>query len=570
MVDLYDAKERFTALGELVDRRLAAGGDTPLLVELHMTKARLARSKADTDGAVAALNASLGLDPRHVGALRQLATLYLETESWEPAAEVLIRIARIRHDPSELRWAFFTLGDIYERHLDDQQRAQTAYERVLGVVPHDVETLSRLASLYSAGGRVDDAIALLNRLVKRAATTSERRDYQIRISRVHEENDDARRAEQELEALRRKAPLQLDALTALADFYKRQDASTALTVHLNRGSTDLRRAIDRDPQNESLWKALIRVVMMRHGAQPAARIADAAAAVGVIDFEFTKANTVPEPTSIDLAIDNTRLVDQLAPPALSVPLRKTFTLTAALLDKILPFDPKAWRAKKLTGSQRSLAAEVAEVAKLLGIGGAKVLTTDVAPRVCVPVSTKPLTLVIGRDLASIVDKAGRQFLFARALHIAIAGLAPSMRVPSEDIARALAGFVYMFEPSYAPAEVDAKSLASAAKRWSKLIRRRDWDEVGSLALELAERDDFRPGAIALAAAEYGNRSALLTYGRAQAAVNALLALSGNEIAHDDHSGKMQAILDTPEAWSVLRFGISEEYLEARMTHKKHG
>ena len=430
--------------------------------------------------------------------------------------------------------------------------------------------MSRLASLYSARGKVRESVELLSRLRESAPTTKERRECQIRISSVYEQNGNVRDAENELDDLRRRSPLRLEVLTSLVDFYQRQGASSALSMHLTRSSADLRRAIDRDPQNEALWNALIRMVLTRHGTQCAARVTDAAASVGVIDLEFAKTNETPRTLTLDLQGNDASLADRLAPPALSAPLRQCFNLTASAMDKILPFDAKAWRATKASARSNPLVAEAVAVGKLLGISGLKILTTDVAPRVCVPVATKPPTLVIGRDLGAIVDESGRRFLFARALTIAAAGLAPAMRVPADEISNALAGLIVAFEPTYSPTEVDVSKLGEIAKRWGKLIRRRDWDEVGSLGLELAGRNDFRPLAVALAAAELGNRVALLALGETQAAINALLVLSGKDVAQADLAGRMQAILDTPEAWSVLRFAISEEYLDLVTSQERQG
>ena len=561
LLQLYENAQKMTALDQLVEQRLAAGGDTPILVDLRMTQARLATQKGDLEGAEQALNASLDLDPRHANALRQLADLHLQQKQWEQAAEVLIRIARVRHDAADLRWAFFTLGALYEERLGDEERAQAAFERVLGVVPQDTETMSRLANLYGRRGMVEPAVQLLTRLREGAPTTEERRQCTVRIAGIHEQNGEARQAEETLEDLRRSAPLDEQALSALAGFYRRQGAETALAMHLNRGAADVRRAIERDPRVQEHWRVLTHLVEQRRGPAYATSVADAASTVGVVNATLSRLDVPRNPKRLR-ADDVDRLIAEVAPPSLSPPLRGLLSKVSPALDKVLPFDSKAWRAARPSREHKPLASEVARVATTLGLRGVKVLITDVAPRVCVPVSNKPITVVLGRDLQSLVAPEGRAFLIARALMIARAQLSAVMRVPAEQAALAVAGLVAAFDPDYAPLEVDRKNLPEASKRWAKLIKRRDWDDTGSLAFELRGRADFRPSTVTVAAAELGNRAALCAYGSISTAIAALLALGGSEGSSLDQHGRLQAIQQTPEAWSLLRFAISDEYFEA--------
>ena len=114
-------------LSSLFAARLAAGGETEELVELYVKQAELKKRVSDLAGAKGALRSALALSPERLDALRDLANLCLEDEDWRGAAEVLIRIARIRKEREELRWVFFTLGDIYDQHMPDPRRAEAAF-----------------------------------------------------------------------------------------------------------------------------------------------------------------------------------------------------------------------------------------------------------------------------------------------------------------------------------------------------------------------------------------------------------------------------------------------------------
>jgi hypothetical protein len=202
-----------------------------------------------------------------------------------------------------------------------------------------------------------------------------------------------------------------------------------------------------------------------------------------------------------------------------------------------------------------------------GVGAAAAdptLHEQLAPRICVPVSGDPLTLVVGRSLSTNTDAHERAFLFARATKVAVAQLSVAMRTHPGQLALCFAGLAKTYDPMYERADLDRKELEDWARRVGKAIPRKLRDNLGPVAIEVVASAGFDAGSLGLAAAELGDRAALLATGSVPAATRALLALADLRPAPDappkDRVGAMRKV---PEAWDLLRFAISDAYFEAR-------
>jgi len=76
--------------------------------------------------------------------------------------------------------------------------------------------------------------------------------------------------------------------------------------------------------------------------------------------------------------------------------------------------------------------------------------------------------------------------------------------------------------------------------------------------------DFEPERLGLHAAELGARLALVASGAMPSALAALLALAGARLNEGMSSAqRVQVAQSVPEAWSLVRFAISDAYFDAR-------
>jgi len=562
LAGLYQSQGKLDALATLTDTRIDAGADTPTLVGLLVEKARQRRDRGDLAGVIEALRECLELDPHHFAALKELVDTHRAAEDWQGAAEALIRIARLNRTTEEQIWAFTQLATLYDVHLQDLARSEASLRRVIQLAPAHLDTLDRLASVMSRQGKAREAGGLLEELVRRAGSPAEDRDYRIRLASAVESAGQARQAEQVLETLRSEQPTDPDVILAVADYYNRQGAGPAEAMHLNRALSDLRTAIDADPGSEALWTTLVRVLHRRHGPGPASCAASAAIAVGHPASLFEGDVSRRDEALGEARVPFSSLVDGIvAPEGLPQTSRRLFALCEHSFDKVLPFDAGAWRLRKPSGEHRSLVEEAGAVAEVLGISEPRLKVTYIAPAACMPVSGDPPTLVVGGNLHQITSPRERVFLFARALKVASNHLAPALRARPEDLDLALLSLLQTSEadPAQGPTTPQMRDLR---KKLLKAVPRRWRDEVDSLVLELRGNAEFSAQAAPFAIAELGNRVALTLTGDVPSAVNSLLKIAGHEVPPSD-AGRLSAIQETPEAWAMIRFAISDAHFEAR-------
>ncbi len=562
--DLLEADGDTDQLADLADRRLAAGGDATVMRSLRRTQAALKATLGDRAGARDALRAALELDPQDVDALRRLAELSLEDEDWRGAAEALIRFARLRQDRDDLRWVFFTLGDIYQRHMPDARRSEAAFRRCLKLLPEDLEAMDRLAQVYESEGAYDKAAAVITQLMDTEIDPDDKRGHLLRLARAHEGGGDLRTAERVLDEARKQAPTDLVVLRAIAELYQRQNATAAQSMHLSRAIGEFHRALESDLTDPFAWEGLAEMHEWRGERDAGRAVASAAAAVGIRDeVIMRRLDGHGAAPGVGAAAADPALHELLAPRMLSPATFEVFRLGQEIFDKVLPFDPRAWRAEKV-GRDHPLRTEALRVAQWFGYGDVNVLLTDAAPRICVPVSAEPLTLVVGRALSTHTDAHERSFLFARATKVAISHLAVAMRTHPGQLALCFAGLAKTYDPMFTRPDLDRAELEEWARKVNRAIPRKIRDALGPVAIEVVASPGFDAANLGLAAAELGDRAALLAVGSVPAATRALLALADLRPADEARPAqRVEAIRKVPEAWDLLRYAISDGYFEAR-------
>jgi cyanophycinase-like exopeptidase len=85
-----------------------------------------------------------------------------------------------------------------------------------------------------------------------------------------------------------------------------------------------------------------------------------------------------------------------------------------------------------------------------------------------------------------------------------------------------------------------------------------------LAIEMGGAPGFDPSRLGLHAAELGDRLALLALGATPSALSALLALANTRLPEAAGSAeRVTATKKVPEAWSLVRFAISDAHFDAR-------
>jgi tetratricopeptide (TPR) repeat protein len=558
-------REQFARLLALYDARIDAASEPILLTKLLGQKATVAESLGDRSTARAALDRALSIEPDSPTALRRTGELALADEDYRSAADAFIRLARVRQDRDELHFIFMTLGDIYDRHTPDPRRAEASFRRVLKLVPTDKEALDRLIAVLLGQGLVEPAVEALAELVKAAPNDPRVRKHKLALAETYERVSDPRRAEQTLEELRRTHPTDLEIVTAIAELYRRENAQSALGMHLNRAAADYRKAIEERPADGQLWHGLGQAYALR-GRRDATRcVAASTFALGLPDVELAKlldANgNIP---GAGKSIREQEIEELLCPRALPPAALSVFRLASEIFEKLMPFDAKAWRTEKIGGKDHPLRAEANRIAEWFGLSDVQVLVTGVAPRIFVPVSENPVTIVIDRELPAMLDEAERTFLLVRSLEIAACGMSLAVRNQPREVAFAVHGLIRAFDPMHVADGADVAQLDKFANQITKLLGRKAKSDLGPLAIEMGGRAGFDAQRLGVSAAELGDRIALLSTGSLPSGLSALLKLAGREMPSNAPApSRVAAVRGMAESWGLVEFAASDAHFEAR-------
>ncbi|MEM8609516.1 MAG: hypothetical protein AAGF92_20610 [Myxococcota bacterium] len=562
LVSIYQRAGRHSEAEALTCRRIDAGDDTPNLVALLLEQAAQRRGRGNLDAVVESLNECLELDPQHFAALSELVETHRARQDWQGATEALIRIARLRRSTEEQVSAFSQLAEVYDLHLGDQARAEAALRQVLKLAPARTETLDHMARVLSVQGKAKEAARVLDDLVGRTEQDDRQVDFRIRLAAAIESAGHARQGEAYLEQLRTERPTDIDVIFALADHFDRQGSPAASAMHLNRALVDLRDAIDDRPQDEKLWSTLVRVLARRHGDGAASCAASTALALGFPPTPFDGSATEGRAARGNQETSPSPEVDRVvAPRALRPNALRLLGLCEQGFDRVITSPAKAWKLKRTPSKLRGLVDEAAAAAKRLGVSEPKLRFVSGASTVCMPLSGDPPTLLVGEALAENTTPAERAFLFVRALKAAEARLAPLLGATPEAIDAVLLALFGNHEASRA-GRAPPSDAADIRKKLLKSVPRRQRDEVEGLVLELRGDVDFSASAVPLAIAELGSRVALVMTGDVPSAINALLKAAGESIPSAP-TARLALIRETPEAWALVRFALSDAHFEAR-------
>ncbi|MDB4972814.1 MAG: hypothetical protein JWN48_1155 [Myxococcaceae bacterium] len=546
----------------LTGARIARGGPPDQQVELLRKLAALEEQRGDRAAARAALREALTHDPDSLPVFRDLARFGERAENHPERVEALSAVVRLSRDPLELRDALLELGEVYETHIGDATRAEAAYQRVLKLGPRNTTALERLARLYRAGGSHDLAADALLQLSRSATDPRQKRDVTLQLVSWKEEQGDIRGAEELLETLRRAHPTDPLVLRALTDLLRRSNAHVALAMHLNRAVNDLRHALAARFDDPELWLAIVAMLVERGRLDVASQCAATAAALGVHAPALEKEERSDAEREGIAAAALSELLDDLVFPQHAPPgLRIVFRHAAEALNRTAPLDLRTLGAEKLD-KRHPLRNVVAEQARWVAHRDIEVFVSAELPYAFVPIQDAPVQLLVGRALVDSLSEEEQRFLVARALKIARAQMSISCRMGPQQLELLLHGLVRGQVASHAPPFLELSALEDAARRIAKQLSRRAQSELVPNLLELtyAGIPRFDATNVYGVASAAGSRAGLLATGNIDAALSALIKLSGMSL---ENAGPAAAVAQVEEARELVSFAISDAYFEAR-------
>lgn len=139
----------------------------------------------EPEKAIRVYNRVLDLDEDDLQAISQLEGLYLRMERWEELQEIYNRKVDLVQTPEEKREVLYILGAMYEREVNDTEKAIATYQRILEFEPDDMQAIQRLDILYSETEEWHDLLSVLEREVELAEDPEEAVAFKYRIGELY-------------------------------------------------------------------------------------------------------------------------------------------------------------------------------------------------------------------------------------------------------------------------------------------------------------------------------------------------------------------------------------------------
>ncbi len=544
-------------LAALLERRLEAVTDPGERVEMEVLRGRALADVGDAAAAKRALAAALDANPDHVDALGAFADVSAAEEDWSGAEQAWIRLARLVPEPERQAAIYFRLGDLYDTHLPNPERAELAYQEILKHSPGDIKARERLVALYQKMGDPARAVEQQTLLVNAAEAPEAKCHRTVQLAAIHEAMGDVKKAEATLLQARKTWPKDDVALAALAGFYLRSNQAQAANVLLDqRRRRRAARAGHGPLRGPYLFSSTIAAVAELRHRPDAARVATAAVA-------FARRRRRERLDGAGVGAADTRLDDLLAPgggepglPRSSSEDRPAARHRAALRPGL------AARHSAAAAARRAGRAHPRSRGRLWPARHPGVHLDRAGLRVS-SVSTHPPVLVLGHPLVTSSREDVRTFLIHRALKVLQANAAAISRTAPIDLWPLLAAYLKVFNSTWVPQGVDQGKLTDFYGRVSRALPKGLEVQVSLLAAEVIGSIGNRASTLNTVINGWGNRAGLLAVGDLNVAITGIAWAGGHQRAPPAGKERMTWIGRNAEARELVVFSVSDAYADAR-------
>lgn len=542
-------------LEALLTQLLLRVDDPKERAQLELDRARVLIELKRIDEAQGGLERVLSLFPDEEAALTLAAQLHEQQADYEEAEQKWLRLATVQADAQRQADAYERLATLYETHLEQPARAETAYREVLRRRP-DAPAGDQLVQLLLRNENPTEAVELLQQLLTQAADAPLERSRSLQLARLYDERmGDRRRAEEILERTRRKWPNDAATVGALADFYRRGRDFVALGALLDRSLVEARRALASGRFDPGFFELIACVAEQRE-------LTDL-----VTVTNATLSAIVAQPYLIEgigLAAAHANFADTLAPDVLSLPLRALLRQTGWALSAAHPVQLRALRATDLTESHPELSASLRSMGDHFAIEDLELYLSPALGVACQAVSSRPAILVVGPDFVALEDHAVRDALAIRALRILSANGTALASTAPVDLWPLLVAYLAAYLPNWQPPGVDRARIAPLRERIERALPTTADPDLATLAADVVASIGNRASQLGIAMQQWGTRTALLALGDPAVILRAVALANGQlDRVSEDPAERQKWIVRNPEARDITTFSVTDAYVEMR-------
>ncbi|MBN2343641.1 MAG: tetratricopeptide repeat protein [Deltaproteobacteria bacterium] len=139
----------------------------------------------NVDKAIEVYQRILEIDSDELRAINQLEGLFLRLERWDELQNIYNQKVDLVDLPDEKKEVLYVLGAMYERELNDTQKAITTYQRILEFDPDDFQAISRLDMLYAEAEEWADLLSILEREIDLVDDPDEAVSFKYRVAELY-------------------------------------------------------------------------------------------------------------------------------------------------------------------------------------------------------------------------------------------------------------------------------------------------------------------------------------------------------------------------------------------------
>jgi tetratricopeptide (TPR) repeat protein len=562
LAQMYKRSNSYDRQAALIEQVLEHTDNSTERLRLQVERARCLLALELTIAAEKALEPALLASPDDVDALEVKAEIAMAVDDRHEAEHTYTRLLQLVTEPSKQANYYRKLGELYERSAEKLDAAESAFERLLELLPSDTSALAALVRLSLLRSNASAAIRFQTRLVDIAEESVDQRLRLIELSRIYESSAlDHRRAEEILEKARRKWQNDSVVLRAFAEFHQRMADGAALQVLLDRSATEARRALHTGRFEIAFFEVLATVASLRDQKE-SAQVADA-----VVSALRGIPTDLP---GVGPAAGNARYDEILAPELLNLPLRAMLQRTGWVLDAALPVDLRPLQVTLLSASDVTLYDHIQNLAQQFDLAGLAIWVSPVVGQVCIPAQSRPPVLVVGEHLLESKQANTRDFLLIRAMKTLQTHTACLARAAPVDLWPLLAAYLSLFLPNWQPGGVDTKRLEEAKQYMQGVLADAHTHDLAALAQDVVLALGNRASQLGEAVNEWGSRTALLALGDPSSALDALgLAAGSAPLPKGNALERVKWVNRHPEARNVTIFSVSDGYLQLRSQLLRH-
>ncbi len=226
---LYYATGRWNDLLDIYSRELELTSTKARRVALLEKMAEISRDRLGNDeDALRFYREAIKVDPAHGVSLGELARQLREQSAWDELVDVLELQVRSASTGTGRARAAFHMGQVYQEHLDDQNKAVAAYETAIDADASYRPAIDALARVHAEAEDWTHLLLDLERELKLTDDRGHRIALEARKAQVLERQDKHRQAIQAWNAVLEIDERHLGALLCLEQLYRQVGAWESL------------------------------------------------------------------------------------------------------------------------------------------------------------------------------------------------------------------------------------------------------------------------------------------------------------------------------------------------------